>query len=101
MPGKLFPDDFAQTILKSGDIHYRPSNGTEGAMFQDMWCSLCKKDEEYRRTEENGCPILAASYAYLVGEDGYPNEWTYKHGQPCCTAFEPIVIDTSSDKADT
>lgn len=70
---------------------YRPSNGTEGMIFDEGWCSRCKKDEEYRRTEENGCPILAATMAYDIEDKEYPKEWIHdKDGNPCCTAFEPV-----------
>lgn len=71
--------------VKPGTPH-RPSNGTEGDMFAARWCRHCTKDDY-----EAGmyCPIIAASMAFDVDDEGYPPEWTHdRNGQPCCTAFQ-------------
>jgi hypothetical protein len=92
MPGKLYPDDLARRIKDTGGGKYRPSNGTEGDIFQERWCELCTKDEAARRGDyENGCPIIAAALAWDVDDPDYPGEWVYDgEGQPSCTAFEAL-----------
>lgn len=72
---------------------YSPSNGTEGMIFLEQWCFECKRDEKYQQTEngEDGCPILAASFAYDVDDPRYPAEWVIRNGEPICTAFVPIA----------
>ena len=59
---------------------YRPSNSTDGAMFEARHCDQCKAGVE--------CPIWSAAMSYNVSDSRYPSEWTYKNGQPICTAFE-------------
>ena len=87
MPGSLYPDDLAAAIKKSGDKKYRPSNGSEGEMFMEMWCYQCKKEKE--------CQILTDAFCLGKDDDGYPKEWAYDEGQPCCTAFEPETKETT------
>lgn len=51
---------------------YRPSNGTEGEMFQSWWCGRCSEDHENHGPDGvvgPGCLILARS---IAGE--YPPE---------------------------
>jgi hypothetical protein len=75
---------------------YRPSNGTEGMMFEDRFCDRCKRDAKYRRTQDgkDGCRILALVGAYQAHEPEYPKEWVQNaHGDPYgatarCTAFQ-------------
>ncbi len=54
-------------------IHpYRPSNGTEGTMFEAALCARCEHDKEFRATETGtGCDILLRA---LSGEA--PAEWS-------------------------
>jgi hypothetical protein len=62
---------------------YRPSNGTEGMMFMERWCSKCSQD-----TEESPCEILTSAMVFGITDKGYPREWAYdKEGRPFCTAF--------------
>ena len=64
---------------------YLPSNGTEGMVFDEAWCSRCKRDMAFRNGVGEGCPILAASFR------GQPKEWVHdKDGEPTCTAFAPM-----------
>lgn len=86
MPGKLFDDDLARAIKESGSKHYRPSNGTEGMMFMERWCEQCSKCVETEYGMD--CTIITNSMLFDADEEGYPPEWTYDEGQPCCTAFE-------------
>ena len=69
---------------------YRPSNGTEGMCFTETFCDRCEKDARYRETNdgEDGCPLLAASMLYDIGEAEYPSEWIEDERGPRCTAFE-------------
>jgi hypothetical protein len=69
---------------------YRPSNGTEGAIFMSHWCDRCKRDEAFQRDPINNdsCPIVAATMAYDVGDQSYPVEWVEDDDGPRCTAFE-------------
>lgn len=73
---------------------YRPSNGTEGMIFTDAYCDRCEKDALYRESNDgkDGCPLLANSMLYEVGEEGYPTEWKFGEDRtPTCTAFEAEV----------
>lgn len=78
---------------------YRPSNGTEGEGFIGKWCENCTRDIQAQRHEnyEKGCPILAASFRFHIGEEGYPKEWQWIENSPVCTAFKPL--STLSDAA--
>ena len=88
MKGKeLFTKDHAERLKECAGKSYRPSNGTEGAMFQDMFCQLCTKDN---LDDEGlgGCEIILRSMGYGTEDKGYPKEWIYdKDGQPICTAL--------------
>ncbi len=69
---------------------YRPSNGTQGADFEDQWCSQCARDAAFRDNPDSGdgCPIVAATFVYDITDPEYPKEWVYgRDGQPKCTAF--------------
>ena len=83
-PRISFPDiDF-----KDGEL-YRPSNGTEGELFQEGWCYHCKRDAAFQADPDSadGCPILAASYA----GDKVP-QWVFRGKTPTCTEFEDEAI---------
>lgn len=70
---------------------YRPSNGTEGAMFEEIWCLRCKKDQDWQEHEKDSCPILLRALKCWSDDPDYPKEWAYQEdGAPCCTAFEEI-----------
>ena len=60
---------------------FRPSNGTQGEIFESDFCDRCKRDR--------GCGIRMAALMHDETESEYPKEWVYnEHGQPTCTAFE-------------
>lgn len=68
---------------------YRPSNGTEGACFQEQFCCGCIKDAAVNRNPddplwEEGCKILA----HATAEGGAP-EWIQVDDGPMCTAYVP------------
>ena len=62
---------------------FRPSNGTEGAVFIDVFCATCARDISL------DCQILADTLMYDVDDAKYPAEWCYKGNIPCCTAYVP------------
>ncbi len=81
--------DFPQTKK------YRPSNGTEGMIFEDRFCDRCKREAKYRRTHDgaDGCMIATRAHAYDVNDDKYPTEWVVNRFDPTdmtarCTAFQ-------------
>lgn len=64
---------------------YRPSNGTEGDVFQGRFCERCTKAET--------CDIPARSMAFDVTDAEYPREWVRdKAGNGTCTAFERVPV---------
>jgi hypothetical protein len=77
---------------------YRPSNGTEGQLFQCQFCEKCARDKVANGTvamddsvDADLCAILNASYARSV------DEWVVDgDGNPSCTGFcalaEPEVL---------
>jgi hypothetical protein len=68
---------------------YRPSNGTAGADFEDRWCSHCSRDAAFRANPDSGdgCPIVAATFAFEIDHPEYPKEWVTNEKGPRCTAF--------------
>ena len=56
---------------------YKPSNGTEGLMFQDAYCDRCIFDAHYQDTQESGtgCYLLRNSFVYEIDDSRYPTEW--------------------------
>jgi hypothetical protein len=83
-------DPATLTLTPRTNFKWQPSNGTEGAIFQDQFCEHCKADKPYRDSEgmKPGCDILARSLLFDIGDDDYPEEWTDRDGKPRCTAFE-------------
>ncbi len=61
---------------------YRPSNGTEGQMFEDRWCSRCTGFRGGR------CSILFRASIHDVGEPEYPRQWVMTPDGHRCTSFE-------------
>jgi hypothetical protein len=72
---------------------YRPSNGTEGEIFEAEWCENCVYELPVREREdfENGCQILTNALWNGIGDKDYPKEWIYgDDGVPKCTAFKKV-----------
>lgn len=62
---------------------YRPSNVTEGEIFEWHLCEECKFD-----VGEN-CEIHDRALLFDVDEPEYPKEWCIdENGDPCCTKWE-------------
>ena len=82
---KLFVPRHANMLRAHDGEKYRPSNGTEGEMFREMYCYQCSKDDG----EKKLCDILGRTLGLLVDDPDYPTEWQYNgNGQPVCTAFK-------------
>lgn len=61
---------------------YRPSNGTEGMIFEDNFCNRCRK-------QRKPCHIWGNALAFETGDKHYPKQLTYDdEGHPTCTAFD-------------
>ena len=73
---------------------YRPPNETESEMFMERFCYRCKRDEQFKETQDGwvgGCMIIAATMAYDLDDSDYPPEWITDDAGPRCTAFEEVV----------
>ncbi len=71
---------------------YRPSNGTEGMIFQEKFCDNCIHDKEWREKDKNPCQILSNTLMYERRDAEYPKEWVHdRAGKGTCTAFEKEV----------
>lgn len=87
---KTLPDGWAALNMDRAGQRYQPSNGTEGMIFIDAWCSHCARDKAEREgayvedcDDTELCPIIARSMA-----DGGCEEWVYgSDGQPRCTEY--------------
>lgn len=93
-PTLFHPEDAEKFFAKSAGKPYRPSNGSEGDLFQGLWCAGCQRDAAFRNDPDNndGCAIVANTMAYDREDSEYPREWQYSsRGQPICTAFQPIA----------
>lgn len=101
----IYPDDLAERMKDQAGRKYRPSNGTEGDLFQAAWCVHCRRDAAFRQDPEaaaEGCTILVHTYAYAVDHPRYPGEWQWgEDGQPRCTAFQPMGTDDAYRCDDT
>mgnify|MGYP003394492834 CR=1 FL=1 len=88
---------------------YRPHSGTEGASFQNDWCSHCVRDAAFQADPDfgQGCEIIASTFAFDITDPRYPKEWVHDHaGRPCCTAFttdpdRPLRCDKTIDMFET
>lgn len=87
-------DDYIPTPGPLDGERYMPSSGTEGACFHEAWCCQCERDKELngtceaeRRaaTEDDWCPIVAASYRDEAVEWRILPDGTTK-----CIAFVPM-----------
>lgn len=76
---------------------YRPSNGTEGEIFFESWCTKCARDahmnsgKDYDECEESEiCPIIADAFRGQVKEWVWKGEPWADGSYPMCTAFVPV-----------
>lgn len=73
------------------DALWRPANGCEGDDFESRMCMGCACDENTENPfddEAKGCPILAAMFAFDIGQPEYPTQIVQgPDGIGHCTAF--------------
>ena len=70
---------------------YRPSNSTDGDIFESNNCALCERDEAFRRDQDlPGCDILCNAMAFDINHPCYPREWVPDERGPRCTGFVPV-----------
>lgn len=75
---------------------YRPSNGSEGRMFQARFCDHCIRED---REAEDYCPIYTAAFVFGEHEEGYPAEWVHNvKGEPSCAAYKARTFDEERRK---
>jgi len=68
---------------------YRPSNGTEGDIFEYNFCDRCKKQTD--QYGEPDCRIAFNAFWHEKSHPEYPTEWIVDDdglSNPRCTAFE-------------
>lgn len=76
----FFPKDLAEMCKDNAGRSYCPSNGTEGDIFQEIYCDKCAK--QYH------CKIIFRSQIYRQEDPLYPKEFVIgEDGQPTCTKF--------------
>lgn len=75
------------TLGRVDGAPYRPSNGTEGAIFERAWCARCKHEPDYEPGGKD-CMIQFHAFWNDIGDEDYPKEWIWKRERPVCTAFE-------------
>lgn len=62
---------------------FRPSNGTEGMMFADGFCSSCI------HYDDGMCNLIAMSQLCEIEDEDYPKEWIFsEEGWPICTEWD-------------
>lgn len=65
---------------------YRPSNGTEGDLFETHWCGKCRLSRL-----DDGCDIRTAAHIFGIRDPDYPKAWRYdSQGVPICKSFQHI-----------
>lgn len=80
-------------------IPFRPSCGSAGADFMNVWCARCQRDVAFHEGTGDSCRIAADTMAYAKDDPNYPVEWRQDGPSgPRCTAFE--AIDPTSQPID-
>jgi hypothetical protein len=78
--------------IPDGWQRYRPSNGTAGEAFMEIWCYNCVLDN-LDDDGFGGCEIIARAMALDIGHPDYPDAWIINNqGEAKCTAFTDKVI---------
>lgn len=92
-PIGIYPATWAEAMAEDAGLPYRPSNGEEGQIFYEAWCSECARDAgaDVENCDDNQrCEIIGRTLSCDIKDPNYPTEWQYsKSGQPCCTAWVP------------
>lgn len=68
---------------------YRPSNQSEGSVFEADYCYHCVNESVNEMSGEiDACDIHLRAISFDIEDPAYPTEWTYdEHHKPVCTAF--------------
>ena len=80
---------------------YKPSNGTEGIIFQEQFCDRCLHNQDIDDECGVGCPILIATFFASIGAPSYPNQWVEDDNgsNPRCLAHNPApakkIVETA------
>lgn len=93
--------------MKAGE-KFRPSNGTELALFTCSWCENCGKDLLVNGEKDvddckpgDLCKILTAATLHAEDDPRYPQEWQYgEDGQPMCAAYVPCDEPVTPQRCD-
>lgn len=70
---------------------YRPSNGTEGMMFESKYCHRCVNEKwmHSQNPKDKQCPIFNSAFFFDIDDPKYPEEMQYnEEGNGICTAFK-------------
>jgi len=73
---------------------YRPSNGSEGCYFAELFCDQCAHEKQTHTGDDNdrACEIIMLSMCFDQNDPEYPKEWIYDNdGHPTCTKFKRHV----------
>lgn len=66
---------------------YRPSNGTEGMIFEEHFCYKCIHDNPDPNHPKK-CEIIVRALCFYPTDPEYPHEWRYDSlGHPTCTNY--------------
>lgn len=79
---------------------YRPSNGTEGAIFAENHCLQCINCDPDPCGEKQ-CNIWARTLLFDIGSPEYPREWCYVDDKPTCTSWVKWDWDNNGNPDDT
>lgn len=69
---------------------FRPSNGTEGMVFEEHFCSNCihEKFIHTQNHKDKQCPVYSGMILFEVNEEDYPPELVFdSEGWPVCTKW--------------
>lgn len=82
---RVLPEDLCK---EAAGQPYRPSNGTEGDIFQSYFCDKCRK-WPINPDAKTQCGIFLKMLIKNVGEKGYPKQIRYAPdgSGPECTSF--------------
>lgn len=76
---------------------FRPSNGTEGMIFEEHFCSQCIHQNP-DPTKGKNCDTACAAFCFDLKDKDYPKEWIYdSEGWPICTKWVKWDWDNDGD----
>ena len=83
--------DMTATWSPPDGTPYRPSNGTDGMIFEEGWCAKCAGLVHVPAAENDptckDCPYLSASFWDV---DPPRQVWVWRDGKPTCPKFRPL-----------